>query len=79
MIKNIVQIGAKVTKKKSSMRLTPGHNIIKLFTSIKFINVCNKLECLSLAGLPSVALYLQKVAAYPSEAPLQVAGLTHKH
>jgi len=33
--------------------LEPGPNVIKLFTVVIY-NVLNKLECLSLAGLPSL-------------------------
>ncbi len=41
----------------------------------KFTNVCNELECFSLASLPSVVLvFANKVGAYPIG-----KLLTHKH
>jgi hypothetical protein len=50
------------------MTLAPEPNVIN-FLRPYFTNVCNKLECLSLACLSSLAfMFVSKVGAYPSKA-----------
>jgi hypothetical protein len=53
-----------------SAKCHSGPNISKLFTTIIYTNVSNKPECLSLASLSSLALFLQVrlAEAYQSEA-----------
>jgi hypothetical protein len=56
--------------------LTPGANVIKLFTAVSY-EFMNKIELLFLAGLSSLALCLHvRSGAYPR---VICSGLTHKH